>query len=169
MNHSTPRRPGEAIFAMLMMLFSAVCLQQAYKISGFAALSAPGSVPMAATFIMFCAACAVLVRVLRSPAHPTETLRHHILPRHVLLTMVLIVAYALLLKPLGFLPTSVLFVALTIWLLSDRKPLTCLGLAVLSVLAIWIIFRLVFKVMMPEGIVPEREIIAAVTKMLGGK
>ena len=48
---SDQRRPGELVFAGLMLAVSLGLFWSAYGISGFEALSAPGSVPMATTVV----------------------------------------------------------------------------------------------------------------------
>ncbi len=162
------RRPGEALFALVMVGLSAVLLWSAHGISGFEALSAPGSVPMAATAVMFCAAAAIAIRALRQPLDPTQSVRRDVLPGRILVMAALLLAYALLLEPLGFLPTSALFLTLSIRLLSGRgwrfAALTSLG----SLIAIWLIFRIVFTVLMPSGLVPEAQFIQMLRDLFGG-
>ena len=46
------RRPGELGFSVFLTLASLFLLYNAYGISGFKALSSPGSVPMATTLVM---------------------------------------------------------------------------------------------------------------------
>jgi hypothetical protein len=40
--------------------------------------------------------------------------------------------------------------------------------SVASLIVIYVIFRLLFQVVLPEGIVPEREIMSAIGNMFGG-
>ena len=46
--HAT-RRPGEVVFAALMLAISVFLFWNAYKISGFSSKSSPGAFPLAAT------------------------------------------------------------------------------------------------------------------------
>ena len=46
------RKPGELAFAALIFATSLILLYSSYGISGFSALSGPGTFPMAATAIM---------------------------------------------------------------------------------------------------------------------
>ncbi len=65
----------------------------------------------------------------------------------------------MLLKPLGFLPTSALFLIFNIKLLGKRSWAWTVSISLGSLILIWIIFRIVFTVLMPAGIVPEAEFI----------
>ncbi len=153
------RRPGEATFDALVLLGSLVLLWKAFGISGFEALSAPGTIPMATTLVMVITAAMLLLRSLRRPIHATESVRHDILPFYVIAMTGLLVGYALLLVPLGFLPTSFLFLVLSIKLLWRRNwPMTVL-VSAFSLLLVYLVFRIVFTVLMPSGIVPEGEMI----------
>ena len=71
------------------------------------------------------------------------------------------IVYALLLSPLGFLPASFLFLFAGMRLLYPRGGWLRSGIIALGALiVIYVIFRLVFQVILPEGIVPEREILS---------
>lgn len=160
-----PRRPGELVFTVFLLLASLGLLWSAYGISGFEGLSAPGAVPMATTAIMVLSALAILRHTWRRPLGRVQTLRRHILPMQVVVTIAMIAAFAVLLRPLGFIPTSILFLTVMVWFLSRRSPLFCIAVAVGTVLVIWLIFRMVFSVLMPAGIVPEGRIVAFITAL----
>jgi len=164
----TRRRPGELGFALFLLVASIGLLWNAYGISGFEALSAPGSVPMATTFAMAVSALIVVIRTAPLAKVETETLRKDILPRVVIVFVVLLVAYAWLLKPLGFLPTSALFLIFAIKTLARRGWRFTLVVSLGSLLAIWLIFRIVFSVLMPAGLVPEAEFIQLFRDLFGG-
>lgn len=166
--YATERRPGELIFGAVMLLASLGLLWSAYGISGFEALSAPGSVPMATTAVMVITALIVFVRTARRPLTQNETLSRDILPVTVILFAVLLVAYGMLLKPLGFLPTSALFLVLAIKYLAKRSWAWTLGISLSSLFAIWLIFRIVFTVLMPAGVVPEAELIQIFRDLFNG-
>lgn len=162
------RRPGELAFAAAMLAASLGLLWSAYGISGFEALSAPGAAPMATTFVMVVAAAITLAKTLRLPLDRAETAAPEILPSRVLIVGALLVGYALLLEPLGFLPTSALFLIAAIRLLGRRGWASTLLTALGSLAAIWLIFRIVFSVLMPAGIVPEAEFIQLFRDLLSG-
>jgi putative tricarboxylic transport membrane protein len=168
MNSARVRRPGEAAFAVILAIFSAFLLWTAYNISGFEALSSPGALPMAAAGTMFVCAAMIAVQTLRSKAATDESLTRDIVPMPIILTIVMVGAYALLLQPLGFLPTSFLFVTILIRVLGRQSLAFCAAVSAVSILLIYLVFRIIFNVIMPEGIVPEREILAAIGRLFAG-
>lgn len=162
------RRPGELGFALFLTAASAYLLYSAYGISGFRALSAPGSVPMATTFVMLVAASIVAIRTARLKRVTHETLAHDILPGMVILFVGLLIAFGLLLRPLGFVPTAALFLVVAIKVLARRGWGYTLTVALGSLVLIWIIFRVVFTVLLPAGILPEAEFIQFFRTLLSG-
>lgn len=166
--YDAKRRPGELGFALFLSLASAILFYNAYAISGFEALSAPGSVPMATTAVMLISALVVTWRTARLPRVTVETLRGDILPMTVLIFAGFLVIFGLLLKPLGFLRTAALFLIAAIRLLSGwgwpRSILTALG----ALAVIWIVFRVIFTVLLPSGVVPEAEFIQLFRNLLSG-
>lgn len=163
MEPTPKRRPGELLFTAAMLLASLGLLASAYGISGFEALSSPGAVPMATTAIMVVAAGFVLRETLRKPSDGRARFSHEILPVPVIVTIVMIAGYAVLLRPLGFLPTSALFLLLMVRFLSRRSWAFCLAVSLGTVALIWAVFRLIFSVLMPQGIVPEGRFVAFIT------
>jgi putative tricarboxylic transport membrane protein len=163
------RRPGELVFAGVMLAASLGLLWSAYGISGFEALSAAGSVPMATTFVMVVASLAVLFKTAKLPLDRSETLAKDILPLKVVFFAIALAIYGLLLKPLGFLPTSALFLVAAVKYLSRRGWVWTLSVSLGSLIAIWLIFRIVFSVLMPAGILPEAEFIQFFRNLLQGE
>jgi putative tricarboxylic transport membrane protein len=168
MQTNQPRRPGEVIFNAAVVAVSLFLFYTAYGISGFEALSGAGSVPMVTTGIMVVASVVILLQSLRKPPVISETVAHDILPLPVVAIVALILGYAVLLKPLGFIPTSFLFLVLAIRLLGRRSLIWSAGMAVVSVIGIYIVFRLVFTVLMPPGVVPEGEMLAFFRSLFSG-
>ncbi|EPX75827.1 tripartite tricarboxylate transporter TctB family protein [Salipiger mucosus] len=153
------RRPGELAFALFLLAASLYLLWDAYGIAGFEALSSPGAVPMATTAAMVISALIVVLRTARLPKVATESVARDILPLKVILFGVLLLGFGLLLVPLGFLPTAALFLVVAIKYLSGRGWGFTLAVSLGSLLVIWVIFRIVFTVLMPAGIVPEAELL----------
>lgn len=153
------RRPGELGFAIFLTLASLYLLYDAYGISGFEALSAPGAIPMATTFVMAVSALIIAVRTAPLPLVTTETIRQDILPVLVIAFVALLIVFGLLLKPLGFLPTALLFLVVSIKLLARKSWGYTILVSAGSLVIIWIIFRVVFTVLLPAGIVPEAELL----------
>ncbi|ORE86721.1 hypothetical protein ATO4_25735 [Aurantimonas sp. 22II-16-19i] len=156
------------MFTALLLAASLTLLWTAYGIAGLESLSSPGAVPMATTFAMAVTAAIVLVKTARSPAAEGEKIGRDVLPPTVAIFAVMLVAYAVLLKPLGFLPTSALFLVVSIKLLSARSWTYAAAISLLSLTLIYGLFRIVFTVLMPPGIVPEGEILSAIRGLFGG-
>ncbi|WBU63776.1 tripartite tricarboxylate transporter TctB family protein [Paracoccus aerodenitrificans] len=168
MHDKAKRSAGELVFNFILFSISLILLWQAYLISGFESLSSPGALPMAVAFAMVVSSGLILLAHFREPADEQSSFLRDILPPVVIVMMLMIAGYAVLLVPLGFLPTSLLFLILSILYLRRGG----LGFAVIvslcSLICIYIIFRLVFTVLMPAGIVPEGEILGAIGNMFGG-
>jgi putative tricarboxylic transport membrane protein len=167
MQMKQPRRPGELVFNLIMVLGSLFLLWSAFGISGFEALSAPGAVPMVTSATMLVCAGLILRETLAKSKVTGEKLQRDILPLSVVVTIGAVVGYALLLKPLGFLPTSFVFLLVLIRFLAGYSLIRSALLAAGIVLVVYLIFRIVFTVLMPAGIVPEGEIIAWVKALIG--
>lgn len=168
MHDNRKRSAGELGFNAGLFVFSLVLLWQAYKISGFESLSSPGALPMAVAFAMVVSSGIILLDNFRTPNMDGTSFFKDILPPVVIVMMLFIAGYAVLLVPLGFIPTSLLFLTVSIFYLHKGGILFALGVSVGSLIAIYIIFRLIFTVLMPSGIVPEAEILAAFGRMFGG-
>lgn len=164
------RRPGELLFAAFLLIASLFLFWTAFGIEnpfGPNGLSSPRSIPMATTFAMVISAGLILWSTIRAPLDRTETVAKDILPGVVLIFAGLLVAYGVVLRPLGFLPTSAVFLIVAIKMLSRRNWVWTISISLGSLLAIWLIFRIVFSVLMPAGIVPEAEFIQLFRGMFG--
>ncbi|MCQ0972113.1 tripartite tricarboxylate transporter TctB family protein [Paracoccus sp. TK19116] len=162
------RRPGEAAFTLLLVAFSLFLVWSAFGISGFEALSAPGTVPMATTLIMVITGGIIAWRTVRLPQSVGEAFGRDILPPLLIVMALLLLGYALLLRPLGFLPTSALFLILAIKLLWRQGWMRTLLVSLGALVLIYFVFRIVFTVLMPAGIVPEGEMLQWVRNLIPG-
>ena len=165
------RRPGELLFAAVMVAASGYLVWTAWGIEnpfGPNGLSSPRSIPLASTAVIVIAALLVLANTARLPLDRTESIRRDILPVTVILFAAFLVLYGILLRPLGFLPTSGLFLVVAIKLLARRGWAWTLSISLFSLFVIWLIFRIVFTVLMPSGIVPEAEAIQFFRDLFSG-
>lgn len=169
MKHPAKRKSGELAFAAFLTIASIGLLVSAYSISKFEALSAPGAIPMATTLVMVITASLVFYQTSRATPDTQGKFFVDIMPPRIAIIAALLIAYAIALKPLGFLPTSAAFLLVTIKYLSRRSWFfaTIVGLACL--LGIYLVFRIVFTVLMPAGIVPEGEILAWMRHIFAGE
>ncbi|WP_417725837.1 tripartite tricarboxylate transporter TctB family protein [Roseovarius sp.] len=166
--YDAKRRPGELGFALFLTIASAVLLYNAHAISGFEALSAPGSVPMATTATMLISALLITLRTARLPQVMHESLSRDIFPLTVVIFAGFLIVFGLLLKPLGFLPTAALFLIAAIKLLARWDWSRTIVVALGALLVIWIVFRVIFTVLLPSGVVPEAEFIQFFRTLLSG-
>ncbi|WP_193187351.1 tripartite tricarboxylate transporter TctB family protein [Nisaea sediminum] len=151
------RRPGELVFAIALLAFSLVALWQAHDISGFSSLTSAGVFPMLASGAMILAALFNLVACLAKPradggrAKAFPRFFHEVLPlRHVAL-LGLILLYLMAMPWLGFIASSGLFLFAAFFLLWRKGPVPTALLAAFSLGAIYVVFRLVFQVVLPQG------------------
>lgn len=144
------RRPGELGFAFVLLALGIIALWQAYDISGFEKLSAPGVFPMLASGVMFVSALTIF-REVRSRPRSAEPLMTSVFPRRLLLMTVLLFAYVLLMPRLGFLAASGLFLFVSTSWLWRRPWWAALAVTLFSLLAVHMLFRRLFQVVLPQG------------------
>lgn len=168
--NANTRRPGEIAFGAMLLIFSLFMLWQAYEISGFSSLSSAGAFPMAMAAIMVATAAISLLRSLRlqSPSGGMQLFVKEIMPPTVVAFALLILGYSLLLQPLGFVLASFTFLLVSSWFLQAGQFKRALLLSVISIVSVYIVFRLIFQVVLPEGIIPERSIMAAIGNLFVG-
>jgi putative tricarboxylic transport membrane protein len=155
MKPQTPhRRPGELVFALLIVVFSVVALWQSYSISGFSGKTTPGVFPMIASGVMVISGVVVLMSATQLPAPPEGapgflaeilTLRH-------MVVIGLVLAYVLLMPLIGFVASSAVFLFCSFQFLWRKNPLLMLALTGVTLVIIYVVFREVFQVVLPQGI-----------------
>ena len=149
------RRPGELVFAVAILLFSLAAFWQAYEISGFTGLTTPGVFPMLASGTMVVAALFILSGTARRPAQggndPVRRFFAEILPVRHMVLIGLVLAYLLLLPSLGFVVSSALFLLAAFQYLWRRHVLITVLMSAGALATVYVIFRIVFQVVLPEG------------------
>lgn len=155
MKTPSDRRPGEWLLAVVLLAFSLVALREAYAISGFAGLTTGGVMPMVASAIMTVSGLAILRDVLRRRALGGEAsfgaLRNFLLPTRLLLFSVLLLLYALAIPRIGFMAASGGFLFLSILYLWRRGAVWSIAVSLIAILAVYVLFRLMFQVVLPTG------------------
>lgn len=159
MRTSHPRLPGELGFALIMLVFSAVALWQAWRISGFASWSSPGALPMLAALVMLGSAVIIVRDTLRAnraevtaESSLTREFVRQITPAQIVWFTLLIVLYIATLEPLGFIASSFLFLVFAMFALGHRRVLHGIVIAAVSLAIIYVVFQTVFSVVLPEGV-----------------
>jgi lysylphosphatidylglycerol synthetase-like protein (DUF2156 family) len=164
------KQPGETVFGFLMLAMSLFLLWTAYGIAGLSSLSSPGAFPLAASAVMVLASAVTVVKNARLPAERggSSAFFAQVMPTIVGVFCGLVAVFAVLLESAGFLVAAFVFLLASIMFLHKRGLVRSLLLTVLSVTVVYVVFRLIFQVVLPEGIVPEREILAAIGNLFGG-
>ena len=157
---------GEAVFAAALLALAVAALAAALSIPG-EGLAAPGALPVTAASVMVGAGVLNLLHALRRGVPPRPGPVPH-RPWRTPVALVLTAALAAVLAPLGFLIAGTLFMLGTALVLGARPGvavLTALGV----VLAVWVVFRLVFEVLLPSGPIPEAAWLGHVDDLLRGR
>jgi putative tricarboxylic transport membrane protein len=169
MSEVVPKQPGETIFGFLMLALSLFLFWQAYEIAGFSSLSSPGAFPMAASALMVISACVAIVHDSRRPADSFEWQHffEQILPATVAIMIGSIFIFAIVLETVGFIITAFVFLVISLQLLHRRGIGQSLLFSAIGLVVIYLVFRIIFVVVLPEGIIPEGEIIAGIKHLFG--
>jgi hypothetical protein len=138
-----------------MMVLSIVVLILAYRISGFSSC-APGTFPLVAASTMVLSMAFVLLGNRKRPKPKVsgwlEEVRrtvNRVAPRVILIYTSIIIAYALLIVPLHFYPSTCLFLFISMMYLKGVGWIKSLLISVGSLIAVYAIFQFVFKVTLP--------------------
>ena len=150
---------GELVFLWLMVIFSLFWLWQSILVLlKDVGVATGGAFPVACSAIMLIMSLLSIWEVRRAEkpfekgnavlAKIKDTI-FWLLPRRVVLMMLYVLAYALLLKPIGFILSTFLFLAGGMITLHTKKPWKSLLISAIMVAAIYVLFQLVFKVRLP--------------------
>ena len=157
MDEPRVRRPGEASFATVLVVFSAAAFWQSYLISGFKGASEPGVFPMLASAMMLLSALAILrsaltqARPFRREERSWLAVFLEIAPPRFLALLAMIAAYVWSMPMLGFVVGSGLFLFSAFWMLWRRGPLWSLLLSLAALACVYLLFREIFQVVLPRG------------------
>ncbi len=154
------RLVGEIIFCLILLSFSLFLLWAAYNISQFSSFASAGSFPMAAAFVMVVSGIVILFQTLRHPPASNDeggsVLRRfmiQVIPKTIVATVMLIVAYMLVLEWLGFLLASFLFLYAAMAVLGSDRWVMNVIISAASLALIYLVFQTAFKVVLPSGTV----------------
>ncbi len=161
---SVPKKPGETVFGFLMLGLSLFLFWQAWEIAGFSSLSSPGALPLAASGLMVVSSVIALVNDFRRDIedHQIEHFFEQILPLSVALMIAVIFLFAIMLETVGFIITAFVFLVASIQMLHRRSVKTTLLVSSVSLVLVYLVFRIIFVVVLPEGVIPEREMLSAI-------
>lgn len=157
MHTSHPRLAGELTFMTLMVLVSVFLLWTAYQISSLDSLAAPGSFPMVCAFAMLVTGLINVVKtargklVLEDGETWMQQFGRKVTPVQLIAFSALILLYMLGMEYIGFLLASYIFLAASMYLLGSRRVMLNLLISLLVLVAIFIVFRTAFSVVLPAG------------------
>jgi putative tricarboxylic transport membrane protein len=157
MHTSHPRLAGELTFMVLLVLVSVLLLWVSYGISSFDSLAAPGSFPMVCAFAMLVTGLINLVKTARAKLNLengetwAQQFVRKVTPVQLVAFAALIVLYMLGMEYIGFLLASYLFLAASMYLLGSRRVGLNLVISLLVLVAIFVVFRTAFSVVLPAG------------------
>lgn len=160
---------GEVAFSVLLLVLSVWTVWAAYQISGFGKLSDPGTVPLIGGTIMLISSGINAFKCIRRRNMLSGSFRTDIAPTAVIVFSAAGLAYVIALESLGFITASVIYLTALFYVLAKQRPLRAFALSVGSVVLIYLVFRLVFLVLLPEGIIPERAIMAVISDRIAGR
>jgi putative tricarboxylic transport membrane protein len=147
-------RPGERLFALLLVIFAAYAFWESYGISGFGGLTTGGVMPMLASGVMVLTGLVILADTLRRPRAPDSGIAGlvaYLFPLRVVLFTLLVAVYVAVIPSVGFLAASGGLLFVSIWALWRKGPVWSLVISLLSIGAIFVLFRVVFQVVLPIG------------------
>ena len=72
-----------------------------------------------------------------------------------LITLVSAVLFCVVLDPLGFIPTAIIFLVFMMWVMGNRKPAMLAIAPPLVTLGIWLVFEKALNLSMPAGILAD--------------
>ena len=147
-----PRKPGELTFALLLFLVSLTISYFAFNISGLSSMSSTGSIPMlAALFLLFSSLTTLIKTSLMPRSENPLAFTDLITPKLLIFFVSITLAYILIINQLGFLVSSILFLFFSILALYRQGPLLAILISVNALAVIYVIFRVIFKVILPEA------------------
>ena len=154
---SSDNRPGELLFAIVLVVFSAISLWQSWLISGFKGLSEPGVFPMLAAGTMLVSGLFIMRDVVSNTGNAStdkcqsEGFFKAILPPRLIIMISFVGLYITTMPWLGFIVTTGVFLFGSFVYLWRKNILISATLTVFALACIYAIFRIVFQVVLPKG------------------
>ena len=145
------RKPGELVFSMALLMFSIAALYLSSGISGFSSISAPGTLPLLASTILVLSALLITRQTWSLPPTPDASFTSMITPITLINFSLLGLGYVALLTLVGFVLSTLIYLFVSILYLHRQGWLLAFFVSLNSLATIYVIFRVTFKVLLPEG------------------
>lgn len=148
-----PPAPGERLLPLLLLVPAGVAIAEGVRLDGLASPSSAGAFPLVAGVVMAGSAAAIGVSswLRRGAARPAGG-GAALLPPRVAAVGGLFVAALAAMPWLGFHLAAFLLLLLSVRLLAGRGWLRAALVAVLSIAAIHVVFRIGLSVLLPAGV-----------------
>lgn len=148
-----PPAPGERLLPLLLLVPAGVAIAEGVRLDGLASPSSAGAFPLVAGVVMAGSAAAIGVSswLRRGAARPAGGAAA-LLPPRVAAVGGLFVAALAAMPWLGFHLAAFLLLLLSVRLLAGRGWLRAALVAVLSIAAIHVVFRIGLSVLLPAGV-----------------
>lgn len=147
---------GERGLSIILILFSIFAIIESYKISGTKLTSSsPGAFPIFISSMLLIFSIWILGEkrsLSQSKMEIKERLKalgNLIFTKDIVVVLILLIIYSVILELVGFTISTFLFLWIAISFLSSGKILRNLGVSILSVSIILLIFKTIFKVILP--------------------
>ncbi len=153
MSGQPTRRPGELVFLVVLLVLGLLAILEAERLGGFTKLSGPGFFPMLASLAAVLSLGAVIWGRLKQ-GQPLAALGRFftdVMPLRLVVVVALIAAYVAAMPWLGFIVASGGFLLLMLLYLWRQGFWRALAVTLASLVAIQVVFRLLFQVVLPSG------------------
>ncbi|MBZ9566291.1 tripartite tricarboxylate transporter TctB family protein [Modicisalibacter tunisiensis] len=156
MSNHPPLKAGERAFNALLLLLSVGVLYEAYQIAGFDLPNSAGAFPILLGVIMIGSMIAILWGQRHHPKPDTRGVLdearqfiHEHFPLTIVVFSAMAIAYLLLLRPLGFIIATALFLFVSQVYLRRGRFLAALIITAVATGVIYALFKLLFQVYLP--------------------
>ncbi|MBZ9557805.1 MULTISPECIES: tripartite tricarboxylate transporter TctB family protein [unclassified Modicisalibacter] len=156
MSNHQPLKAGERAFNVLLLLLSLGVFYEAYRIAGFDLPNSAGAFPLLLGAIMTGSMVAILWGQRHHPGPATRgaldevrQFLHEHFPLPIVVFSAMAIAYLLLLRPLGFIAATALFLFVAQVYLRRGRFLAALIITAVATGVIYALFKLLFQVYLP--------------------
>lgn len=147
---------GERAFNWLLLVFSLGVFYEAYRISGFSSISSPGAFPIGLGLLMIVSMLTIVVGQFRKAKPENDGaldearrfLSEHF-PTPFVIFALLAIGYLVLLQPLGFIISTLLFLFVSMVYFRRGQLLMSALISAGSLAIIYGLFKLLFQVYLP--------------------
>lgn len=147
---------GERAFNWLLLIFSLGVFFAAYRISGFSSISSPGAFPIGLSVLMIGSMLTIVVGQFRKrkpesngALDEARQFLHEHFPRPFVIFALLAIGYLVLLVPLGFIISTLLFLFVSMVYFRRGQLLMSALISAGSLAIIYGLFKLLFQVYLP--------------------